>query len=86
MPTASANWHMRRMASSSAKAGRASDQAAVSWRPAAMNGFWCSSMSSMFSQCTMATPPGMSRTRWNTEKIWSSRMPWMPLGEISRPL
>ena len=30
--------------------------------PAAMSGFWCSSMTSMFSQCTMATPPGTSFT------------------------
>ena len=64
---ASANWHMRRIASSSPHAGRPSDQAAVSCRPAAMNGFWCSSMISMFSQCTMATPPGTSFTRWNIE-------------------
>ena len=69
-----------------AKTGRASDHAAVSWRLAAMNGFWCSSISSMFSQWTMAMPPGTFATCWKTEKIWSSPMPWMPLGEISRPL
>ncbi len=77
---------MRRIASSSPHAGRPSDHAAVSWRPAAMSAFWCSSMTSMFSQCTMATPPGTSFTRRNIEKIWSSPIPWIPLGEISRPL
>ena len=86
MPTASAKATMRRIASSSPKTGRASDHAAVSWRLAAMNGCWCSSITSMFSQWTMAMAPRIFATCRKTEKIWSSLMPWMPLGEISRPL